>query len=127
MKKMTKRLHFGDFSRWQGKIDFSKNDATIKSKCGSCRFRLKVDRYMFHCAAKFGPHGWAWLWHERDVYRNPGRDCGHYVKGLSKHIGRELKAGEFYKVASERIRSKDWEKWQKEGTKHEKIKTESEA
>jgi hypothetical protein len=86
------------------------------TKCKTCRFRLMIDGRTFQCAARHDHKGWAYVW-EQTTWRNPGRDCNLYVQGEGLHVGHELRWHEFCKIAGERIRPQDWEKWQKDGIK----------
>lgn len=73
-----------------------------------CRFELQIKRSKwFHCAAKFGPSGWAYLWAHDDLH-DPCDNCPIKIDGKPIIIAGELKSTDFPIVAGKHIRRKDW-------------------
>lgn len=73
-----------------------------------CRFKIRVAKSgLYHCAANV--NGWAYLFSEKEDYRNACIGCKKYVPGKPKKVKRELKSIEFWAVAGKLVRAGDWE------------------
>ena len=76
--------------------------------CATCRFRLMINSDKFHCAAHFGPNGWAYIWSLKEDWRGP-HDCEHHIPGRGLTVGHELKFSEFCEISGKQIHAEDWE------------------
>ena len=67
----------------------------------------------FHCAARWGLHGWAYTWAHDEF--DPCTNCPIKIEGKRTNVNGELPSKEFPELAGKLIRSKDWSEIKKRG------------
>ena len=98
---------------------YNVDDGVDKTRdCATCRFRLMLSRGyfegFFHCAAI--SDDWMHLWsNDPDDLTFRFGDCENHITGEPLMIDHELTQAEFYQVAGERIRMRDWNEWGRRG------------
>jgi hypothetical protein len=82
----------------------------------TCRFELQIkETNRFHCAAKFGPNGWAYTWTHAEEISDPCIGCPIKIDGKPLIVPIEIPSGMFGVVAGKQIRRKDWKEIEQRG------------
>jgi hypothetical protein len=82
----------------------------------TCRFEMQIKKTgRFHCAAQFGPNGWAYLWTHAEDFRDPCIGCPIKIEGRPLVVSGEIRSKDFSEIAGKRIRGKDWDEIERRG------------